>query len=127
MLHDRGVLKWTSMILPEHVKKLKELKASYEKEQKPEPDPQLLEEWNGILSKASFKGVSVIITTVIQGNEAILTGTVERLDSVNGHFSSATKKNTAFPFLYATLPVLQVKQTGSKTKRERLTRSDATL
>ncbi|RNA69031.1 YolD-like family protein [Alteribacter keqinensis] len=84
MLHDRGVLKWTSMMLPEHVKKLKELKAGYEKEQKPEPDPQLLEEWNGILSQASFKRVSVIITTVIQGNEATLTGTVERLDSVNG-------------------------------------------
>ncbi|GEN31675.1 hypothetical protein HNQ35_002040 [Cerasibacillus quisquiliarum] len=44
-IKDRGTKKWTSIMLPEHVKALKQLLADERKEQKPLLDEQHLIEW----------------------------------------------------------------------------------
>lgn len=52
MLKDRGNIKWTSLMLPEHVEKLKEMWREMEKMDKPILDEQALEEMNGQLLQA---------------------------------------------------------------------------
>lgn len=43
MLKDRGTIKWTSLMLPEHVELLKQLWKETEKVSKPIIDPQMID------------------------------------------------------------------------------------
>lgn len=52
MIRDRGNIKWTSMMLPEHVKELREWKEEDGKNQKPELDEQKMEEMNDVICEA---------------------------------------------------------------------------
>ncbi|VXB14025.1 conserved hypothetical protein [Bacillus sp. 349Y] len=38
MIRDRGKIKWTSLMLPEHVKELRDIWEEFERDQKPEVD-----------------------------------------------------------------------------------------
>ncbi|MGD6815641.1 YolD-like family protein [Metabacillus sp. 84] len=49
MIRDRGNIKWTSMMLPEHVKLLRQWKEEERHTAKPEIDEQQLEEFNEII------------------------------------------------------------------------------
>ncbi|MDF1998786.1 MFS transporter [Peribacillus frigoritolerans] len=52
MIRDRGNKKWVSLMLPEHVKMLREYDASYNKIPKPSLDEQKYEQFNEIVSEA---------------------------------------------------------------------------
>ena len=52
LIRDRGSIKWVSMMLPEHVKLLKEYNESLTKVEKPVLDEQKLEEFNETICEA---------------------------------------------------------------------------
>lgn len=52
MLRDRGTIKWTSMMLPEHVKQLKQDLLDVSKTGKPSLDEQQIEELDILVSEA---------------------------------------------------------------------------
>lgn len=52
MLRDRGSKKWTAMMLPEHLRLLREWQDEDEIPDRKEPDEQQLEEWGFLLSEA---------------------------------------------------------------------------
>jgi YolD-like protein. len=67
MIRDRGRIKWSAMMLPEHVKMLREWAEEEKWEEEKTADEQTREEWGGILSQAvrsrrkrKFFGVDVI-------------------------------------------------------------------
>jgi len=62
MIRDRGTIKWTSMMLPEHVKMLRDWKIEQTYENKREVDEQLLDEMNFQLHQAIHEDRAVTIT-----------------------------------------------------------------
>lgn len=52
MNRDRGTIKWTAMMLPEHVSMLRELQYQQTKEPKPAIDEQKIEEYEYIICEA---------------------------------------------------------------------------
>ncbi|MBU9714737.1 YolD-like family protein [Evansella tamaricis] len=79
---DRGVIKWTSMMLPEHVQMLKKLSEEHQKIKPPEIDGQVLEEWSRTLAEA-YQGESpLLITTVTAGRTETFRGFVRKLDQM---------------------------------------------
>lgn len=67
MLKDRGTIKWTSLMLPEHVELLKEMWRETEKVDKPILDPQELELMNEKLIKAYQEKLEIILTVYEDG------------------------------------------------------------
>ncbi|WP_026689372.1 YolD-like family protein [Alteribacter aurantiacus] len=90
MFQDRGVIKWTSMMLPEHVRELKRLKEEYEKDTIPTLDPQTLEEWNLTLKSAQAKGLAVLVTYVKEDRKQSTIGVVRRFDRNHLYLSSGS-------------------------------------
>lgn len=62
MIRDRGRIKWTAMMLPEHVKLLRDWAHEDTFEHPKEIDDQKLEEMNSVLAAAMEDHRSVIIT-----------------------------------------------------------------
>ncbi|MFC8062242.1 YolD-like family protein, partial [Bacillus velezensis] len=52
MLRDRGAIKWTSMMLPEHLTQLKQDLLDVSKMEKPSLDEQQIEEIDILVSEA---------------------------------------------------------------------------
>ncbi|MEW9500289.1 YolD-like family protein [Jeotgalibacillus marinus] len=62
MLRDRGTIKWTSMMLPEHVKMIRNWAESDQYEQQADMDEQQMEEWNNVLVLALEEKVKINMT-----------------------------------------------------------------
>lgn len=62
MIRDRGRIKWTAMMLPEHVKLLRDWAHEDTFEQQKEIDEQKLEEMNSLLASAMEEHKPLIIT-----------------------------------------------------------------
>jgi c-di-AMP phosphodiesterase-like protein len=62
MIRDRGRIKWTSMMLPEHVKLLRDWAHEDTFEQEKEMDEQKLEEMNSLLASALAEQKPIMIT-----------------------------------------------------------------
>lgn len=62
MLRDRGRIKWTALMLPEHVERLRSWQAEDTLRVRTEPDEQQLEEWNYVLAEAMETNVPVVLT-----------------------------------------------------------------
>lgn len=62
MLRDRGKIKWTALMLPEHVERLRNWQAEDLLPVRSEPDEQQLEEWNYIIANAMETHQSVWVT-----------------------------------------------------------------
>ncbi|MCD8508969.1 MAG: YolD-like family protein [Bacillus sp. (in: Bacteria)] len=82
MNRDRGTIKWTSMMLPEHVQQLKKLAENHKKKQRPQADEQTLEEWSRLLGEAYQYDLPLSITIHIQGQEEIVQGFVHKINPV---------------------------------------------
>ena len=52
MIRERGNIKWTSMMLPEHVKELRDWKEEEKRNQMPVLDEQKIEEMNEVICQA---------------------------------------------------------------------------
>lgn len=82
MIRDRGKIKWTSMMLPEHVKLLRDWVKEDGYEQKREMDEQQLELMNEILSEAVEFDQFVTITHYRNRNYEIVIGKIHYWDEL---------------------------------------------
>lgn len=83
MVNDRGSIKWTSMMLPEHVELLKDLWKTDDKIKKPVIDSQQMEEINYQLLNAHQENKEITITIFQQSNLIHHTGNVMKIDPLN--------------------------------------------
>ncbi|RHW41162.1 YolD-like family protein [Neobacillus notoginsengisoli] len=82
MIRDRGRIKWTSMMLPEHVKMLRDWVKEDSYEQKKELDEQQLEMMNETLMEAMEFNQAVAITYYRGRNYERCTGNVHYWDEL---------------------------------------------
>ncbi|NHC42949.1 YolD-like family protein [Bacillus sp. MM2020_1] len=82
MIRDRGRIKWTSMMLPEHVKLLRDWVKEDRYEQKREMDEQQLELMNETLSEAIEYDQYVTITHYRNRNYEIVIGKIHYWDEL---------------------------------------------
>jgi hypothetical protein len=76
MIRDRGRIKWTSMMLPEHVKMLRDWAKEDSYEQRKELDEQQLEELNMTIREAMETGADVTITHYEKNRHQLLIGKI---------------------------------------------------
>lgn len=84
MIRDRGAIKWTAMMLPEHVKVLRDWAEEDTFQQKPDLDEQHIEEMNGILCEAMELGSELMITYYEAKHHKLLLGTIHHYDDLQG-------------------------------------------
>ncbi|MEH7073932.1 YolD-like family protein [Neobacillus drentensis] len=82
MIRDRGRIKWTSMMLPEHVKLLRDWVKEDRYEQKREMDEQQLQMMNEVLSEAIEYDQYVTITHYRMRNYEIVIGKIHYWDEL---------------------------------------------
>ncbi|MBN8208151.1 YolD-like family protein [Bacillus sp. NTK071] len=83
MIRDRGNIKWTSMMLPEHVKELRDWKAEERRKSKPVLDEQKMEEMNEIICEAMEFHYPLYFHYFENGETKILYGYVHYLDQLS--------------------------------------------
>ncbi|MCM3440892.1 YolD-like family protein [Metabacillus halosaccharovorans] len=62
MIRDRGNIKWTSMMLPEHVKLLRDWSEEDTYQERPELDEQQLEQFNETICMAMEEHMELVFT-----------------------------------------------------------------
>lgn len=82
MIRDRGRIKWTSMMLPEHVKMLRDWVKEDSYEQRKELDEQQLETMNETLAEAMEFNQKVAITYFHRHNYELCIGNVHYWDEL---------------------------------------------
>ncbi|WP_249599597.1 YolD-like family protein [Peribacillus frigoritolerans] len=80
MIRDRGNKKWVSLMLPEHVKMLREYDASYNKIPKPSLDEQKYEQFNEIVSEAMEMNNILEFSYYFQGDIRQYIGNIHYFD-----------------------------------------------
>ncbi|MDX5476771.1 MAG: YolD-like family protein [Bacillaceae bacterium] len=80
MIRDRGTIKWTSMMLPEHVKMLRDWTKEDYYEIKPELDEQQIEMMNEQIGEAMEFGNEVTITYYENKRYQLFVGTIHHAD-----------------------------------------------
>ncbi|WP_062231514.1 YolD-like family protein [Fictibacillus sp. FJAT-27399] len=80
-LRDRGSLKWTAMMLPEHVKALREFDWDQSKKVKPELDEQQLEIIEETICEAMAENLDLCFTYFKQDDFHLLIGKVHYVDN----------------------------------------------
>ena len=84
MLRDRGRIKWTAMMLPEHVRLLREWQEEDALPDRKEPDEQQMEEWQFLLSEAMEWNKQVTIRYWRHGQPQEVRGHVHCSHDVTG-------------------------------------------
>jgi hypothetical protein len=84
IIRDRGNIKWTAMMLPEHVGMLRELKMNENNKSKPLIDEQQFEEMNDLIRFAIETNNSVIVTYYQEYDYKVVVGVIERYDPARG-------------------------------------------
>lgn len=79
-LRDRGTIKWTAMMLPEHVKMLREALIEEEKIKKPLIDEYELQEFEERIHYAKNSKLPVKLTVWKEGFVEEVSGLIYRLD-----------------------------------------------
>ncbi len=82
MIRDRGRIKWTAMMLPEHVKMLRDWVKEDENEKEKELDEQELERMNEIILEAMELNQLVAITHYRQQKYEIVIGKIHYWDAL---------------------------------------------
>ncbi|UZJ78294.1 YolD-like family protein [Fictibacillus sp. KU28468] len=91
MLKDRGGIKWTSLMLPEHVKALREFDWDITNIERPVLDEQQLEEINETICSAMEFNNAVKFSYYRSGVIETLTGHIHYLDVHNKNVRIVTK------------------------------------
>ncbi|MDM5197879.1 YolD-like family protein [Fictibacillus enclensis] len=91
MLKDRGGIKWTSLMLPEHVKALREFDWDLTKIERPVLDEQQLEEINETICAAMEFNNAVKIMYYKAGRNETINGHIHYLDVHNKQVRLVTK------------------------------------
>ncbi|WP_078553087.1 YolD-like family protein [Bacillus alkalicellulosilyticus] len=82
MIRDRGNIKWTAMMLPEHVELLRELKEEQTRKGKPELDEQKLMEMNDTICEAMVDNEWLAFTYYENYDYHCLVGKVHYFDEM---------------------------------------------
>ncbi|WP_165571599.1 YolD-like family protein [Cytobacillus praedii] len=82
MIKDRGTIKWTAMMLPEHVQSLKDALVDEHRVEQPELDEQAIEEFELIICEAMESNETLNIEVFENGFSNIITGTVHYINSM---------------------------------------------
>lgn len=80
MLRDRGTIKWTSMMLPEHLTQLKQDLLDVSKFEKPSLDAQQIEEMDIIVSEALEFNKELVLKLFNNGFVENVTGRVHYIN-----------------------------------------------
>lgn len=80
LLKDRGTIKWTSIMLPEHVQMLKEMWEETEKIEKPLLDPQELEQMNKKIEQAYQENLQISLSVYEDGFIKEVKGIITDID-----------------------------------------------
>ncbi|KSU83430.1 YolD-like protein [Fictibacillus enclensis] len=94
MLKDRGGIKWTSLMLPEHVKALREFDWDITKIERPVLDEQQLEEINETICAAMEFNKAVKIAYYKSGRIETTNGHIHYLDVHNKQVRLVNKGGT---------------------------------
>lgn len=86
MIRDRGRIKWNSLMLPEHVKMLREWAEEETWVKQKQLDEQKLEMLNETAAEAMEFGKTVLITYFDTNRYAQLTGTIHYFDNLQKKF-----------------------------------------
>lgn len=108
MIRDRGTIKWTAMMLPEHVKMLRDWTEEDTHMVKPELDEQRLEEMNDMLYLALEEGSELLITYYEHKQHRLLIGHVHHYDQVTRKLHIVDKFGT--PHYIAIEEVIDVRR-----------------
>ncbi len=81
-IRDRGNIKWTSMMLPEHVKLLRDWKEEERLRKKPELDEQKLEEMNETINEAMAYNETLSFVYFSAYEYKLLVGNIHYADPV---------------------------------------------
>lgn len=82
MIQDRGSIKWTAMMLPEHVKLLRKYNESLDKVEKPVLDEQKYEEFNEVICEAMEEDITLQFTYYQKGEIKKLVGNIHYIDQL---------------------------------------------
>jgi hypothetical protein len=82
VIRDRGRIKWVSMMLPEHVKLLREYNESLDKVEKPVLDEQKYEEFNEVICRAMEENITLQFTYYQKGEMKKLVGNIHYIDQL---------------------------------------------
>src|SRR5690625_2638339 len=82
-VHDRGTMKWVSLMLPEHVEMLKGV--FIERKEKPILDEQKMTEIDHILKYALEHQTNVAMTYYDDGDYVTVRGKLEEIDQWRGY------------------------------------------
>jgi YolD-like protein len=93
MVNDRGSIKWTSLMLPEHVELLKRIWSEDKKEVKPMLDEQELEMINRRTLEAYQNNEQICIQYYENGKTYEAQGIVTKLDQLNQVVVLQTRNN----------------------------------
>lgn len=80
MLRDRGTIKWTAMMLTEHVELLREWHEEDKKQEPSTPSEQQYEQWNYILSQALESNEQVTIQYEWYNDVKRVEGFIQKID-----------------------------------------------
>lgn len=90
MIRDRGRIKWTAMMLPEHVEQLRDWQKEDQHQIREQPDEQQLEEWNYQIREAVERDLS--LTVHYWQDEKVMTasGIVRKINRMEGELQLIT-------------------------------------
>ena len=101
MIRDRGRIKWTAMMLPEHVSQLREWQAEDAFSKREYPDEQQLEEWNYKIDTALERNGIVSIEYWLGQEVRTATGFIQKIDALQGmlYIGMASGEAQRVPFV----------------------------
>ncbi|MDC3415319.1 YolD-like family protein [Aquibacillus salsiterrae] len=109
MVNDRGTMKWSSLMLPEHVEMLRQLWQEDRKKQKPILDEQYLEILNTKLQEALVTQAAVLLTVYRNYDFDTYEGIISAIDLTQNQL----KIKTSYPHSLITIELSQIIQLES--------------
>jgi len=102
MIRDRGRIKWTAMMLPEHVEQLRDWQKEDEHQLRQQPDEQQIEQWNYQIHEAAERNLQLSIH--YWDNEKVVEskGHIQKINTLDGtlHLVSDNGEAHRIPFVH---------------------------
>ncbi|WLR43838.1 YolD-like family protein [Bacillus carboniphilus] len=111
MIRDRGTIKWTSMMLPEHVKQLKEWTKEDGFETMPELDEQQLEEINELIYESITLGTQLTMVYFDHHQRKAITGIVHSVDELNRTINVVSREGSTFEIPFSSIIQVNLNKT----------------
>ena len=96
-IKDRGTIKWTSIMLPEHVKMLDKIFNEPEKKNKPVLDEQEIQEINMKIHQGIHQNKTISITYYKNHDYKTVSGKLQKVDVMNKYIQLKDKEFTTIP------------------------------